>query len=249
MLGIDRPPFGHDVPGPIGALLQIEDAVVFDHCGTALLRGACVSPDRARRIYIALAIGPHAAEYAVNADNGAERLDFVGRHQPNILDPDRLEPAIGRLQPFPTLRSRRDMDPARHVHADRLAGLRFDFLKEVDRIGLQDRHVRIGVERMEAARCMPGRTRGEHGSLDQGDVRPTEFRKMVKNGGPNDAASDDDDPVARIHLPPTKAGSNREATELARRRLDIPVQRAPFALLAVSVAFAALSPSVGYEYG
>jgi hypothetical protein len=25
---------------------------------------------------------------------------------------------------------------------------------------------------------------------------------MVKNGGPNDAAPDDDDPVMRIHLPP-----------------------------------------------
>ena len=81
--------------------------------------------------------------------------DLLGRHETHIFDADRLEPAVGRLQPFPALRRRGDVDAACHVHADRLAGLRFDFLQEVDRVGLQDRHVRVGVERVEAARRMP----------------------------------------------------------------------------------------------
>ena len=120
------------------------------------------------------------------------------------------------------------MDPACHVHSDRLARLRLDVLEEVDRVGLQDRHVRIGVQGVESARRVPGRTGGEHGALHEHDVCPAEFRKMVKNGGSNDAAPDDDHPVMRIH-PSTlgEAGPESNATEVPSGRLDIPVHCLP----------------------
>src|SRR5271169_375297 len=97
MLGVDCAFLRDDIPGPIGPLLQVEDAIVLDYGCAALLGGAGISPDRARGVDIAFAIGPHAAENALNADDRAKRLDFVRRDQPNVLDPDRLKASIRRL--------------------------------------------------------------------------------------------------------------------------------------------------------
>ena len=138
----------------------------------------------------------------VDVDDRAAGLDLLRRHQADVVDADRLEAAIGRLQPLPALRRRGDMDAAGHVHADRLARFGFDLLQEVDRVGLQDRHVGVGVEGVEAAGGVPGRTRGQDRALDQRDVAPAEFRKMVKNRGADDAAANDDDPIVRFHARP-----------------------------------------------
>ncbi len=48
------------------------------------------------------------------------------------------------------------MNAAGHMHADRLAGFGLDFLQKVDRVGLEKRHVGVGVESMKAAGGMPG---------------------------------------------------------------------------------------------
>ena len=73
------------------------------------------------------------------------------------------------------------MNAAGHVHADRLARFGLDVLQEVDRVGLQDRHVGVGVERVEAAGSVPGRSRGQDRALHQRHVAPAVFRQMVEN--------------------------------------------------------------------
>ena len=202
MLGVDGPGLGDDVPGRVRTLLQLNHPVVLDHRRAALLRRAGVSPDRSCGVDVALAVGPHASEHAVDVDDRAAGLDLLGRHQPDVVDADRLEAAIRRLKPLPALRRRRDMDAAGHVHADRLAGFRFDLLQKVDRVGLQDRHVGVGVERVEAAGGVPRRTRGQNRAFDQRDVAPAELRKMVKNRGAHHAPANNDHPILRFHARP-----------------------------------------------
>src|SRR5208282_2091332 len=121
MLGVYGSGLGDEVPGPVAPLLQLQHAIVFDHRCAAFLGRAGISPDRARGVNIALAVGPHAPEYVFHADDGAAGLDFLWRHQADVLDADRLEAAIRGLKPLPALRRRSDMNAAGHVHADRLA--------------------------------------------------------------------------------------------------------------------------------
>src|SRR5271165_5718258 len=97
MLSVDRALLRDHIPGPIGALLQVEHAIVLDHGRAALPGGTGIGPDRAGRVDITFAIGPHAPKDALNADDWAKRPDFVRRDQPNVLDPDRLKASIGRL--------------------------------------------------------------------------------------------------------------------------------------------------------
>ena len=96
------------------------------------------------------------------------------------------------------------MDPASHVHADRLTRLRLDLPEEVDRVGLKDRHVRVGVERVKAARRVPRGAGGQDRAFDQGDVRPAELGKMVKNRSADDAAPNHDGAIMRFHGSPGK---------------------------------------------
>ena len=115
--------------------------------------------------------------------------------------------------------------PAGHMHADRLARLGLDLLQEIDRVGLQDRHVGIGVQRMKPAGGVPGRTGSQNRALDERDVCPAEFRQMVEDGGPNNAAPDDDDPIMRIHTStPAKIDPlSARLAEVPFGRLDISV--------------------------
>ena len=82
------------------------------------------------------------------------------------------------------------MNAAGHMHADGLAGFGLDLLQKVDRIGLKERHIGIGVERMKSAGGVPGRASGQDGALDQRHVGPPKFRQMVKNGSADDPSAD-----------------------------------------------------------
>ena len=106
---------------------------------------------------------------------------------------------VRRLQPLPALRGGGDMDAAGHVHADRLAGFGFDLFQEVDRIGLENRHVGVGVERVKAAGRVPRRARGQDRTFHQRYVAPPVLRKVVKNGRSNDAPANYDDAIVRFH--------------------------------------------------
>ncbi len=224
MLGMDDALFRDDVPGRIRPLLQLQHPIVLDDLRATLPGRRCVSPDRASGVDIALAVGPHAADHPLDIDDGAEGLDLLRRHQPHIVDADRLEAAVVGLKPFPALRGGGDVHAAGHVHADRLARFGFDLLEEVDRIGLQNRHVGIGVQGVKAAGCVPGGACGQDRPLDEGDVRPAQSGKMVKDRGAHHAAPDHDCPVMRRHAILKEKCGLLEGTGSARPSLDRGVQ-------------------------
>ena len=70
-------------------------------------------------------------------------------------------------------RHRGDRDPARHAQADVLAGLLLDLGQEIDGVRLERGHVRVGVQRVHAAGCVPRGAGCQHRAFDQRDVGPS----------------------------------------------------------------------------
>ena len=204
MLGEDRALFGDDLPGAVRPLFQVQHPIVLDHGGPALARRAGIGVDGPGGVDIALPVGPQAADHTVDIHDRAAFPDLRRRHQVAILDADGLEDPIGALQPFPARRGGGDRDAAGHVQADIVAGFRSDLAQQVDGIGLERGHVRIGVERMDAAGGVPGRSGGQHRALDQRDVGPAELRQMIEHRGADHAAPDHHDPVLVHRTPPCR---------------------------------------------
>ena len=100
------------------------------------------------------------------------------------------------MQPLPAFRRESDMNASGHVHADGLAGFGLDLLQKVDRVGLKQRHVGIGVQRMKSAGGVPGRASRQDGPLDQRRVGPTKFGQMVKDGSADNPSADHNRAVA-----------------------------------------------------
>ncbi len=190
MLGVNRALLRHQVPGAVGPLVQRQYPVVLQHAGAALLRRRRVRVNGAGGIHIAFAVRPQPAEHALDIDDRALVADLLGRHQVAVLDADGLEDPIRRLQPLPARRRGSEGDAAGHVQADGLAGLALDLREQVDGVGLQPRHVRVRVERVDAARRVPGRPGGQYRSLDQAHVTPAVTRQVIEHRSADHAAAD-----------------------------------------------------------
>ena len=87
---------------------------------------------------------------------------------------------------------------ARQVDRAVLAADALDLLVELDRVLLEPRHVRVAVERVHAARRVPGRAGRQLAPLEEHDVGPAELRQVVQDAGADDAAADDDDLGVRL---------------------------------------------------
>ena len=85
------------------------------------------------------------------------------------------------------------------MHAAGDAGDRLDLLVEIDGVLLQLGDVGIAVERVHAARGVPGRAGGQFRALDQDDVLPAALGQMIGDAGADDASADDDDLGMRPH--------------------------------------------------
>ena len=94
------------------------------------------------------------------------------------------------LQPVEPLGRVGELQPAGQVQAAGLAGDRLDLLVEADGIGLQLGDVGVAVQRVEAARRMPGRARGQLAPLDQHHVAPAGLGEMIEHRAADDAAAD-----------------------------------------------------------
>ena len=200
VLGDDGAFLGDHVPAAAGPLAEFQHPVVLDDLSAAQLRGLGIGVDDAGRVDVAFALGVEAAEHAVGVEDGAALLDLVDADQMHVVDAHGLEDPVGGFQPFPALGRGGHRNAAGHVHADVLAGFLLDLRKQVDRVGLQCRDVGIGIQRVEAARRVPARSGGHHVALDQRDIAPAEFRKMVEHRGSDHAAADDHRPIMGFHV-------------------------------------------------
>ena len=94
------------------------------------------------------------------------------------------------LQPVEPLRRVGELQAAGQVQPAGLPGDRFDLLVEADGVGLQLGDVRVAVQRVEAARRVPGRAGGQLAPLDQHHVAPAGLGQMVEHRAADDAAAD-----------------------------------------------------------
>ncbi len=186
MLGDDIALVGDDVPASVGAAFQVDDA------------GEAIGVGDAPGIEMALDGIEHRADEVLLLDKRVHLGGFVDRDDLEIhaeIAPARLR----HLQPVEPLLRAREVEAAGDMHAAGLAGDRLDLLVEVDRILLQLGDVGIAVQRMHAARRVPGRARRQFGALDQHDVFPAAFGEMIEHARADDAAADHHDLSMRFH--------------------------------------------------
>ncbi len=98
------------------------------------------------------------------------------------------------------VRARRQRDAADMMQTAGLAGFLLEFLVEPDRIALQCGHVGIGIERVEAAGRMPGRTGCEFRALDERHIAPAELGQVIKHRAADNAAADHRNAGVFVHV-------------------------------------------------
>ena len=98
-----------------------------------------------------------------------------------------------RAQEVHALRRGGDGDPAHVVQPAGLLGDRLQFVVQAYGVALQRRHVGIRVEGVEAAGCVPGRSRGQLGTLDEDHVGPAQLGQVVQHAAAHHPAADDGD--------------------------------------------------------
>ncbi len=104
---------------------------------------------------MARAFGEHPADDAVRLDDRAALKDFIDAYKADIVDAHGLIDTERGLQRIPAVRIAGIGNATRGVPANIDARLLFDLGEEVDRVGLQRRHIGIGVRPVEIARGMP----------------------------------------------------------------------------------------------
>ena len=220
VLGADRALLCDDVPGAVGVLGQLDDAVPQDDIGAELLRRLGVGVRGARRIEMALDRIPHGADEVLFVHQREHRLGFRRRDQLGIhaeiaalgvRQPEEVH-ALGRVG---------EHDAAGQVQRAGLAGKLLQLLVELHRVGLQLGDVGVAVERMEAAGRVPGRTGRQLRAFDQHDVGPAGAGQVVKHRTADDAAADDNCFCVGFH----ENGSVLSRNESGRCKVESGVKR------------------------
>src|ERR1700733_13112954 len=140
------------------------------------------------------------------------------------------------------------MNAPSHVHAYGLSRLGFDLLQKVDRVGLKERHIGIGVDGVKSAGRVPGRASGQDGALDQRHVGPTKFCQVVNDRSPDDPSTDNNDAVVCFHPRSLDRNGSTHATQLFGWLHAIVHIAGVRLILSASVAFVALSEEAEYAY-
>ena len=105
-----------------------------------------------------------------------------------------------RLQEIEPLRRFRKRNAANVMQAAGLTGDFLEFPVKADGVTLQGCHVGIGIQRVEATRGMPGRTRGQFRALDQHHVLHTEPGQVIDDAAADNPAADNHYLRMRIHI-------------------------------------------------
>ena len=154
VLGLYCSLFGDDVPGAVRLLGQLDDAVAKHDLGAELAGRLGIGMGRARRVEMALDRIPQGADEMGLVHEREHLLGFGWRDQLR-LHAEIAALGVGKAQEIHPLRAVGEHDAAGQMQAAGLARQFLDLLVERDRIGLQLRHVRIAVQRMETAGGMP----------------------------------------------------------------------------------------------
>ena len=183
---------GDHGPGAIGVRVQLAHHRMAVDLGTVQAGGLRKGMRGSVRVEVTFHRIVNAAAHLGDVYQRTQLPDLLRRHQSRVQAQHAMACRI-RPQEIPACSGRRHIQAAREVQAHILAGQRLDLPVELDRVGLQPRHVRITVERMEPAGGMPARAGSQLLALAQHHVLPTELGQMVEHAAADNAPADDHD--------------------------------------------------------
>ena len=183
--------------------------------GAGLARRLGVGLGHARGVDVALVGIEQRALEMPGLDQRMAALDLVERDE-LALEAEQAAAGMGGLEEVEALGRAGEHDPAGQMDAAGLARERLDLLVQPDRVVLQLGDVGVAVDRVHAARGVPGRAGGQLIALEQHDVAPAELGQVVEH-----AAADD--PAADHHHP--RLGPHPAASRFSSACYSLPVRR------------------------
>ena len=198
MLGVDRSFVGSYIPRPVRALrqpLNTGEAVDF----SAELAGRHgIGLRDAGRIAMAAIGPPQRPGEIAGVDQAIALLGLFQRDHPR-RHAEIAGAAAQQLQRIHLALAGRQHQPAIRVQPARLARQVLKLAVKIDGVFLQPRDIGIAVERVHAARRMPGGPRRQFGFFEQHHIAPADFGQMIEHARPDHAAADDHCPGCRAH--------------------------------------------------
>jgi len=183
---------GDDIPGAVGALLQIGDPGVGVHLGTAVASTDRIGVGDPVRVDAAFVLVVERADEELLLQQRVQLLGFL--HGDDLhVHAQVATSRLGHAQPVEPLRRIRQLQPTGQVDAAVLAALGLDLLVQVHGVLLQASDVGVAVERVHATRRVPRAAGGELLALEQHHVGPAGLGEVVEHAGADDAATDHDD--------------------------------------------------------
>ena len=198
MFGNDGALFCHNVPVIVRTLVQFQHPVAQIDLGPGHARGLGIGVRRAGGVEVPV---QRIVERTQNALGIGDRADLGDLFGPDNLGRKTHMAVLGalsleKIQPLGRIGNGQPTDmmqPAGH------AG---DFLKlavEADGVALQRGHVGIGIERVEATCCMPGRAGRQFRAFDQNNIGPAALGQVIEDTAANDTTADHRDLHMRFH--------------------------------------------------
>ena len=191
VLGVDLAGVGDDVPRAVGALAKVAHPGVLVDLGAGLPRAGGIGPGDPGRVDVTLGRVEERADKVLLLEEREHPLG-LGRRDDLQIHAEVAAAGLGHPQPVHPLPVAGQHQSARHVDGTVLAGALFDLAVQLDGVLLQLRDIGVTVERVHAARGVPGRAGGELLALDEHDIRPAQFGEVVQDRGADHTTADDD---------------------------------------------------------
>src|SRR5580704_17664435 len=180
------------------ALAMVADPGVLVDLGSGLPRAAGVGPGDPGRVDVTLDRVEERADEVLLLQQREQLLGF-GRRDDLHIYAEVAAAGLSHPQPVHPLPVTGQRQPARHVDAAVPAGALLDLPVQPDGVLLQLRDIGVTVERVHAARGVPGRAGGELLALDEYDIGPAQLGEVEQDRGAHHATADDDHLRGRFH--------------------------------------------------
>ena len=215
VLGVQGALLRHHVPGAVGALGEVRHAGLAVDPGAALAGRPGVGVGHARGVDVAfVGVVEHAdVVLRIHDRQHPRRLLQIDELR---VQPEVAAVATGGLQVVEPVLGVGEHEAAGEVDAAGLPRDLLDLVVDLQRVVLELGDVGVGVERVHAARRVPGRAGGQLGALQQDDVLPAVLDEVVEDAATHDTATDDGDSDMRFHasgLPVFGAGRTKPARD------------------------------------
>ena len=221
VLRVQRALLRHHVPGAVGALGEVHHRSLAVDLRPALACRAGIGVGHARRVDVSLVRVVEHPDIVLRLQD-RQPADRLAQIDELGVQAKVAATAAGGVQVVEPILGVGEHEAAGEVDAAGLPGDLLDLLVDLQRVVLELGDVGVGVERVHAARRMPGGAGGELGAFEQDDILPPVLDEVVQDAATDDASADDSHSDMRFHasgLRWSEAGGRRGAHVTVPARL------------------------------